>query len=101
MLPVVSVSSIRGTGPDGSIVKADIEEYLASGSASKRPSAPEGQKPAVGRAGAAPITEVDYTDIPNTQIRRVQSLILSNRENSNLKEHRWIQLLVSRLCAVP
>ncbi len=73
----------------------------ASGSASKRPSAPEGQKPAVGRAAAAPITEVDYTDIPNTQIRRVKSLILSNCENSNLKEHWWIQLLVSRLCVVP
>jgi hypothetical protein len=73
----------------------------ASGSASKKPSAPEGQKPAVGRAAAAPITEVDYTDIPNTQIRRVKSLFLSNCENSNLKEHWWIQLLVSRLSVVP
>ncbi|CAK9210731.1 unnamed protein product [Sphagnum troendelagicum] len=77
----VSLSSIRGTGPDGSIVKADIEEYLASRSASKRPSAPEGQKPAVSRAAAAPITEVDYTDIPNTQIRRVTAkrLLLSKQ----------------------
>ncbi len=49
----------------------------ASGSpTSKGPSAPEGQKPAARGAAAGPLADVDYSDIPNTQIRRV-SLLLS------------------------
>jgi pyruvate dehydrogenase E2 component (dihydrolipoamide acetyltransferase) len=78
----VSLSSVKGTGPDGSVVKADIEEYLASGSPpSKGPTAPEGQKPAARGAAAGPLADVDYSDIPNTQIRRVTAkrLLLSKQ----------------------
>ncbi|CAK9324710.1 unnamed protein product [Citrullus colocynthis] len=57
----VPISSIKGTGPDGSIVKADIEDYLAS--RGKESTAPKPKD-----AAGAPL---DYSDIPHTQIRKV------------------------------
>ncbi|XP_050379393.1 dihydrolipoyllysine-residue acetyltransferase component 2 of pyruvate dehydrogenase complex, mitochondrial-like [Argentina anserina] len=59
----VPLSSIKGTGPDGSIVKADIEEYLASGGKQVSGAAPKA------KGAAAPA--LDYTDMPHTQIRKV------------------------------
>ncbi|KAL6134671.1 hypothetical protein ACLB2K_066899 [Fragaria x ananassa] len=59
----VPLSSIKGTGPDGSIVKADIEEYLASGGKQVSGAAPKA------KGAAAPA--LDYTDIPHSQIRKV------------------------------
>ncbi|XP_051134782.1 dihydrolipoyllysine-residue acetyltransferase component 3 of pyruvate dehydrogenase complex, mitochondrial-like [Andrographis paniculata] len=56
----VSLSNIKGTGPGGRIVKADIEDYLASpGKAAPKSDA------------AAISTSLDYTDIPHSQIRKV------------------------------
>ncbi|KAG5535425.1 hypothetical protein RHGRI_023251 [Rhododendron griersonianum] len=65
----VPLSSIKGTGPDGRIVKADIEDYLASG---------EKAAPKVDTAAAA---SLDYTDIPNSQIRKITAsrLLLSKQ----------------------
>ncbi|KAJ8753694.1 hypothetical protein K2173_026370 [Erythroxylum novogranatense] len=59
----VSLASIKGTGPDGRIVKADIEDYLAS--RGKDVSA------AVPSAKGAVVPTLDYVDIPHTQIRKV------------------------------
>ncbi|XP_021294777.1 dihydrolipoyllysine-residue acetyltransferase component 3 of pyruvate dehydrogenase complex, mitochondrial-like [Herrania umbratica] len=56
----VPLSSIKGTGPDGHIVKADIEDYLAS-----RGSAP------TYKAMEAKVAALDYVDIPHSQIRKV------------------------------
>ncbi|KAJ3672637.1 hypothetical protein LUZ60_007358 [Juncus effusus] len=55
----VPLASIKGTGPDGRIVKADIEDYLASGA--KAPKTKE----------AIPSSDLDYVDIPNAQIRKI------------------------------
>ncbi|KAG2315690.1 hypothetical protein Bca4012_066502 [Brassica carinata] len=59
----VPLSSIKGTGPEGRIVKADVEEYLASRGkeTTAKPSKPTDSK--------APA--LDYVDIPHTQIRKV------------------------------
>lgn len=59
----VPLSSIKGTGPDGRIVKADIEDYLASSGkevSAKTPKAKDTAAPAL-----------DYVDIPHSQIRKV------------------------------
>ncbi|KAL1530995.1 dihydrolipoyllysine-residue acetyltransferase [Salvia divinorum] len=61
----VSLANIKGTGPDGRIVKADIEDYLAS-SGKEVSQAPKSPK-----ATTAPVTGLDYTDIPHSQIRKV------------------------------
>ncbi|KDP40740.1 hypothetical protein JCGZ_24739 [Jatropha curcas] len=54
----VPLSSIKGTGPDGHIIKADVEDYLASSGKEVSAKAP---KPAA----------LDYVDIPHSQIRKV------------------------------
>lgn len=58
----VPISSIKGTGTDGSIVKADIEDYLAS--RGKESTTAPRAKEAVG-------AQLDYSDIPHTQIRKI------------------------------
>jgi len=64
----VPISSIKGTGPNGRIVKADIEDYLASVSKATPPSTP-------------PTKTLEYTDIPLSQIRKVTAsrLLLSKQ----------------------
>ncbi|KAJ4893566.1 Dihydrolipoyllysine-residue acetyltransferase component 2 of pyruvate dehydrogenase complex [Raphanus sativus] len=59
----VPLSSIKGTGPEGRIVKADVEEFLAS--RGKETTA----KPSKATGSKAPA--LDYVDIPHTQIRKV------------------------------
>ncbi|KAJ9688086.1 hypothetical protein PVL29_014036 [Vitis rotundifolia] len=64
----VPLQSIKGTGPDGHIVKADIEDYLAS----------------YGKEATTPFSKaatLDYTDLPHTQIRKVTAsrLLLSKQ----------------------
>ncbi|XP_042482930.1 dihydrolipoyllysine-residue acetyltransferase component 2 of pyruvate dehydrogenase complex, mitochondrial-like isoform X1 [Macadamia integrifolia] len=70
----VPLSNIRGTGPDGSIVKADIEDYLAS---SKK-----GVPTPVSKAKDTTIAgDLDYSDIPHSQIRKITAsrLLLSKQ----------------------
>ncbi|XP_059640934.1 dihydrolipoyllysine-residue acetyltransferase component 2 of pyruvate dehydrogenase complex, mitochondrial-like [Cornus florida] len=69
----VPLLSIKGTGPDGRIVKADIEDYLASPRKEISTAAPK-----VSGARAEPL---DYTDIPHSQIRKVTAsrLLLSKQ----------------------
>ncbi|CAM0148740.1 unnamed protein product [Urochloa decumbens] len=64
----VPLSSVKGTGPDGRILKADIEDYLAS-------VAKGGQREAFAAPG------LSYVDIPNAQIRKVTAnrLLLSKQ----------------------
>eukprot|EP00268_Persea_americana_P068474 TRINITY_DN953_c1_g1_i1.p1 TRINITY_DN953_c1_g1~~TRINITY_DN953_c1_g1_i1.p1 ORF type:complete len:557 (+),score=120.18 TRINITY_DN953_c1_g1_i1:362-2032(+) len=66
----VPLSSIKGTGPGGRIVKADIEDYLASG-AKGVPKAKE----------TTTVQTLDYSDIPLSQIRKVTAsrLLLSKQ----------------------
>ncbi|KAL9304325.1 hypothetical protein ACSQ67_021588 [Phaseolus vulgaris] len=70
----VPLSSIKGTGHEGLIVKADIEDFLASDAASGQVSAPSKAK---GPTDAA----LDYIDIPVSQIRKVTAsrLLLSKQ----------------------
>lgn len=69
----VSLSNVKGTGPDGVIVKADVEEFIAS--RGKEVSAP------AARGDAAAAAALDYTDIPHSQIRKVTAsrLLLSKQ----------------------
>ncbi|XP_022721556.1 dihydrolipoyllysine-residue acetyltransferase component 2 of pyruvate dehydrogenase complex, mitochondrial-like [Durio zibethinus] len=59
----VPISSIKGTGPDGHIVKADIEDYLAL-------RGKEVSKPTT-KTKDAKLAAPDYVDIPHSQIRKV------------------------------
>ncbi|KAK9131244.1 hypothetical protein Sjap_011731 [Stephania japonica] len=70
----VPLSKIKGTGPDGSIVKADIEDYFAS--SGKGVSAPT-SKP----KDKAAEEGINYADLPLSQIRKVTAsrLLLSKQ----------------------
>ncbi|KAK1304961.1 hypothetical protein QJS10_CPB11g02121 [Acorus calamus] len=70
----VPLSSIKGSGLEGLIVKADVEEFLAS--KAKGVSAPVSKT----KDMTAPQT-LDYTDIPHSQIRKVTAsrLLLSKQ----------------------
>ncbi|OIT35279.1 PREDICTED: dihydrolipoyllysine-residue acetyltransferase component 3 of pyruvate dehydrogenase complex, mitochondrial-like [Nicotiana attenuata] len=65
----IHLTNIKGTGPEGRIVKADIEDYLASHGSEAPAAAP--------KADAA----LEYTDIPVSQIRKVTAsrLLLSKQ----------------------
>ncbi|KAK9109841.1 hypothetical protein Sjap_017901 [Stephania japonica] len=66
----VPLSKIKGTGSDGTIVQADIEDYLAS--SGKGVSAPPTSKP----KDKATETGINYTDLPISQIRKAAALAL-------------------------
>lgn len=69
----VPLASIKGTGPDGRVLKADVEDYLASPAKdSKAKDTPAQVLPAQG---------LSYSDIPNAQIRKVTAsrLLLSKQ----------------------
>ncbi|ONK72475.1 uncharacterized protein A4U43_C04F19820 [Asparagus officinalis] len=65
----VPLSSIKGTGPDGRILKADVEDYLAS--AATVPKVKD----------TATVQGLNYADIPISQIRKVTAsrLLLSKQ----------------------
>lgn len=69
----VPLSSIKGTGPNGIIVKADIDDYLASRGKEVPAAASKVSSTAVGT--------IDYVDIPHSQIRKVTAsrLLLSKQ----------------------
>jgi pyruvate dehydrogenase E2 component (dihydrolipoamide acetyltransferase) len=71
----VPLSSIKGTGPDGRIVKADIEDYLASGEKGGPSAAPKNDSTAAASAA------LDYKDIAHSQIRKITAsrLLLSKQ----------------------
>ena len=58
----VALKQITGTGPNGRIVKADVEAFLASAPAQKSASAP---------APAAPSATASYEDVPITNMRQI------------------------------
>ncbi|ERM98339.1 dihydrolipoyllysine-residue acetyltransferase component 2 of pyruvate dehydrogenase complex, mitochondrial isoform X1 [Amborella trichopoda] len=67
----VPLSSIKGTGPDGRIVKADIEDYLAK----------QGPTPVSKVKDTRVSQTLEYEDIPLSQIRKVTAsrLLLSKQ----------------------
>ncbi|KAK9109897.1 hypothetical protein Sjap_017957 [Stephania japonica] len=67
---VVPLSKIKGTGSDGTIVQANIEDYLAS--SGKGVSAPPTSKP----KDKATEAGINYTNLPISQIRKAAALAL-------------------------
>ncbi|KAJ3310357.1 hypothetical protein HDV04_005108 [Boothiomyces sp. JEL0838] len=57
----IDLATVKGTGPDGRIVKEDIENY-------KAPAAP---KPAASATPAAPTAKAAFEDVPLSNIRKV------------------------------
>ncbi|XP_022715182.1 dihydrolipoyllysine-residue acetyltransferase component 2 of pyruvate dehydrogenase complex, mitochondrial-like [Durio zibethinus] len=85
----VPLSSIKGTGPDGHIVKADIEDYLAS--RGKEVSAP------TPKTKDAKLAALDYVDIPHSQIRKVTASRLLFSKQTIPHYYLTVDICVDRL----
>ncbi|KAJ2842273.1 pyruvate dehydrogenase complex dihydrolipoamide acetyltransferase component (E2), partial [Coemansia brasiliensis] len=73
----IDLKQVKGSGPRGRIVKADIESYVASGATAKAAApaaeAPAAKTPAAKAPAAAPTAApaAGFTDIPLTNMRKV------------------------------
>ena len=84
-------SKINGTGPGGRIIKADIEEAIASGGAK----AAGGQ--AMGKAPELVSAPGEYIDLPNSQIRKVIADRLTYSKQSIPHYYVTVQVQVDNL----
>jgi pyruvate dehydrogenase E2 component (dihydrolipoamide acetyltransferase) len=67
----VDLGALRGTGPHGRVVKADIEAVLVSGAPAGAPSAAPMVAAATFAAPPPPPAGVAYEDVPANNVRRV------------------------------
>ncbi|GAB3602803.1 dihydrolipoamide acetyltransferase family protein [Microbacterium aureliae] len=82
----VSLEGIRGTGPNGRIVRADLEAHLATQAAgaaapAPAPAAAPAAEPGAPAGGSTPDSG-SYTDVPHTKLRRAiaNALVGSKRD---------------------
>nr|AAM97076.1 dihydrolipoamide S-acetyltransferase, putative [Arabidopsis thaliana] len=88
----VPLSDIEGTGPEGRIVKADIDEYLASsgkGATAKPSKSTDSKAPAL-----------DYVDIPHSQIRKVTASRLAFSKQTIPHYYLTVDTCVDKLMAL-
>nr|XP_019012508.1 pyruvate dehydrogenase complex dihydrolipoamide acetyltransferase [Kwoniella pini CBS 10737]OCF51289.1 pyruvate dehydrogenase complex dihydrolipoamide acetyltransferase [Kwoniella pini CBS 10737] len=64
----IPLSEIKGTGPEGRIVKADVEKYKGGSSSSAATTPTSGATATPGKA--APAAPAEYEDIPTSNMRK-------------------------------
>lgn len=68
----VDLGSLEGTGPNGRIIKADVSEKAAQPAVAKAAAPQQVAQPAFQAPKAVPpVATASYTDIPNSNIRKV------------------------------
>lgn len=76
----IPLGQIKGSGPNGRIVKADVEAYKPSQAAAPAPAAPAQEQPKAAQAAssapaassaAAPPSSTPYTDVPISNMRKI------------------------------
>jgi pyruvate dehydrogenase E2 component (dihydrolipoamide acetyltransferase) len=92
----IDLAAVAGTGPNGRVVKADVEAALAKGPAAKPAPAPAAAAPApaaspapVAKAPAAPIT-APHTTVPHSNVRKVIARRLS--ESKQFVPHFYVSM---------
>ncbi|XP_021892273.1 dihydrolipoyllysine-residue acetyltransferase component 2 of pyruvate dehydrogenase complex, mitochondrial-like isoform X2 [Carica papaya] len=85
----ILLSSIKGTGPDGRIVKADVEDYLASSKKGVSATTPKAKDM------KAPV--LDYIDTPPSQIRKVIASRLSLSKQTIPHYYLTVDICVDKL----
>ncbi|GAB3997137.1 pyruvate dehydrogenase complex dihydrolipoamide acetyltransferase [Spirosoma daeguense] len=78
----IDLGQVKGSGPEGRIVKSDVESFVpgsapAAKPATSQPAAPPSQAPAATSAPAAPTPSGEYEDIPVSQMRKTIARRLS------------------------
>ncbi|ORY77687.1 dihydrolipoamide S-acetyltransferase E2 [Protomyces lactucae-debilis] len=90
----IALRDIKGTGPDGRIIKVDIENYKPSATPAKTATAPKSsaQKPASVSAAASG-EGAAYTDIPLTGMRKTIAARLS--ESMQTAPHYYLTVAIN------
>lgn len=83
----IALNKIKGSGPDGRIIKADVENYKPEAAAAPSP-APA--KAAPSAAPSAPAGDGDYTDIPVSNMRRTIATRLA--ESKSTIPHYYVSI---------
>ncbi|KAJ2556215.1 pyruvate dehydrogenase complex dihydrolipoamide acetyltransferase component (E2) [Coemansia sp. RSA 1878] len=79
----IDLAQVKGTGPRGRIVKADIEGFVAPVAEKAAPApAAKAAKPAPKAAPAAPSVSAGFTDIPLTNMRKVIATRLTEAKST-------------------
>jgi pyruvate dehydrogenase E2 component (dihydrolipoamide acetyltransferase) len=91
----IELRSLQGSGPNGRIVKSDIEAALAKGPAAKPAAAPETKAappPVPAPAAKAPVLAITapHTAVPNSTIRKVIARRLS--ESKQTVPHFYVSM---------
>ncbi|MDR6293014.1 pyruvate dehydrogenase E2 component (dihydrolipoamide acetyltransferase) [Inquilinus ginsengisoli] len=90
----IDLAALKGTGPNGRVVKADIDAAVSGGSApAAKPAAPEAAKPAAAPAAAKPTAAG-----PNAkQLADAYGIPYSEQKHSNMRKVVARRLLESKL----
>ncbi|KAJ1030102.1 hypothetical protein NDA16_001015 [Ustilago loliicola] len=92
----IALNKIKGTGPEGRIIKADVENYkpeAASASAPAPSKAASSSSAAPSKSAAAPApasSEGDYTDVPVSNMRRTIAARLT--ESKSTVPHYYVSI---------
>jgi pyruvate dehydrogenase E2 component (dihydrolipoamide acetyltransferase) len=97
----VDVSTVRGTGPDGRIIKRDILN-AASGAAPVRkpPEAGAGQKAAASAPAAAPAPKLEHKNIPLSNMRQTIARRLVQSKQTIPHFYLSIDVVMDKLLAL-
>ena len=93
----IDIATLRGSGPGGRIVKADIEAALAGGPAPAAPAIEASSAPAPVPAGPPP--GADYTEIPLSTMRKVIARRLTESKQTIPHFYLTIECEIDRLLA--
>ncbi|KAN0060401.1 hypothetical protein ACQY0O_007731 [Thecaphora frezii] len=91
----IPLDKIKGSGPEGRIIKADVENYKPEPAAAASAPAPSASKLAAAAApapakGTAAASSADYTDIPVSNMRRVIASRLT--ESKSTVPHYYVSI---------
>lgn len=91
----MDLRSVAGTGPGGRIIAADVKSQPL-GAVATAP-APAAAAAAGGQAQAAQVVSSEYTDVPNTNIRRIIASRLSQSKQTIPHYYLTIDARVDKL----
>ena len=91
----VSVNSISGSGPNGRVVAADVNEFQGSAAQAKAPAAGQTKVSA-----GLPSTAAAYEDLENSQIRKVIAERLTHSKQNIPHYYVTVQVQVDNLLAL-
>ncbi|KAJ1976891.1 pyruvate dehydrogenase complex dihydrolipoamide acetyltransferase component (E2), partial [Dimargaris verticillata] len=98
----ISLEEVKGTGPNGRIVKADIEQYQAQGGGREAPAAKAAPAPSAPSTGATTeakptASAAAYTDTPVSNMRRVIATRLTESKQQHPHYYLTVEVTMDKI----